>query len=204
MTMPTREIAVLGDDSLHVVIDMQRLFAEPTEWRVPSLGEVVPPILQLADAHPAETVFTRFVTPVDPDSAPGQWRHYYARWRSVIRDRMGDAMLDLVEPLQARAAATNVFDKATYSAFGCTGFVARLAERRPRSLILTGVETDVCILATAIQAVDQGYAVVIASDAVTSSSPAGHHAALEHVLPRLDQQVQIATTAEILQAWPRS
>jgi hypothetical protein len=37
---------------------------------------------------------------------------------------------------------------------------------------------------------------------VTSSSPAGHHAALDAIYPRLDQQIQIATVDEVLAAWP--
>jgi nicotinamidase-related amidase len=39
-----------------------------------------------------------------------------------------------------------------------------------RDVILTGVETDVCVLATAIEAMEAGLRVILASDALTSSS----------------------------------
>ena len=51
-------------------------------------------------------------------------------------------------------------------------------------------------------ATDRGYRVIIVEDAVASSSPAGHRAALDAICPRLDQQIQIATVEEVLAAWP--
>src|SRR3546814_8162869 len=52
-----------------------------------------------------------------------------------------------------------------------------------------GLEADVCVLATALDAVDLGYRVVIASDAVTSSSAVGHRGAIDMLLARFDRQV---------------
>jgi hypothetical protein len=47
-----------------------------------------------------------------------------------------------------------------------------------RSVVLTdfmtGSETDICVLATALSAVDLGYRVVIVRDALCSSSDEGH------------------------------
>ena len=79
---------------------------------------------------------------------------------------------------------------------------ASLARRGTETLILSGVETEVCVLATALDAVDRGLHVVLATDALTSGSAAGHSAALEAVYPRFDQQIESATTAAILAAWP--
>ena len=66
---------------------------------------------------------------------------------------------------------------------------------------MSGVETEVCVLATAMSAVDLGYRTVIAVDAVASSMPESHRACLEHVYPRFDQQVELARVEEILAAW---
>ena len=83
-------------------------------------------------------------------------------------------------------------------------FIEALARRNASALVLTGVETEVCVLAFAFAATDRGYRVVIVEDAVTSSSPAGHRAALAAIYPRLDQQIQIATVDQVLAAWPAS
>lgn len=202
MTAEPNNLPSLGRGTVHVVIDMQRMFAEPTEWHVPTLGQVLPPILALANRHPAATFFTRFMTPTDPRSVPAGWGRYYERWRSMVRDRMEGTLLELVEPLRALAQPAQVFDKTTYSAFGCLQFVAALAQRHVQSLVLTGVETDVCVLATALAAVDRGHDVTIAADAVTSWSLAGHRATLDSVLSRFDQQLRIAPVHDILAAWP--
>jgi nicotinamidase-related amidase len=45
-----------------------------------------------------------------------------------------------------------------------------------RSLVITGSETDVCVLATALDAVDRGYRVILIENAVCCSSDAGHDA----------------------------
>jgi nicotinamidase-related amidase len=95
-----------------------------------------------------------------------------------------------------------VIDKATFSAFASPDFVALLSRRDVETLVLSGVETDVCVLATALDAVDRGLHVMLATDGLTSWSEAGHRAALEAIYPRFDQQVDIATVATIMAAWP--
>jgi nicotinamidase-related amidase len=200
--MATGSLRSLGPRTLHVVVDMQRVFAEATEWQVPTMADVVAPILALVRAHPSQTLFTRFMTPATPEGARGEWQRFYARWRSVVRDRIDRKMLDVIEPLAAFVPPAEVINKTTYSAFPSTDFFESLSRRDVDTLVLSGVETDVCVLATALDAVDSGFRVVLAADAITSQSAAGHRAALEAIYPRFDQQIEIATTAEILAAWP--
>lgn len=193
----------LGPDTVHVVVDMQRLFAEATEWGVLSFADIVPSILTLVRAHPRQTLMTRFLTPERIEDAVGDWQSYYGRWRSVVRDRMAGAMFDLIEPLARLVPPAEVVEKKTYSAFASAEFVAALSRRNARTLVLTGVETEVCVLATALDAVDRGIHVVVATDAVNSGSSAGHRAALEAIYPRFDQQIELATVRDILAIWPR-
>ena len=193
---------MLPPDTLHVVIDMQRLFVEHSDWSVPDLPKIVPPILKLIEAHPRQAVFTRFMTPRNPDEAHRQWRHYYRHWHKVTLAEMNPALLELVEPLVKHAQPDTILDKPSHGGFESPAFVEALAGRNASVLVLTGVETDVCVLAFAFAATDYGYRVIIVEDAVASSSPAGHRAALEAIYPRLDQQIQIATVDQVLTAWP--
>jgi nicotinamidase-related amidase len=202
MTMPTGQLRSLGQRTLHVVVDMQRVFAEATDWHTPAITDVVPPILTMVRAHPGRTLFTRFMTPPTVEDAPGDWQRFYARWRSVVRDRMDPAMFDLMEPFAGLVPPAEAIDKLTFSAFASPAFVASLERRGTDTLVLSGVETEVCVLATAIDAVDCGLHVVLATDALASASAAGHGAALEAIYPRFDQQIEIATVASILAAWP--
>jgi nicotinamidase-related amidase len=189
-------------DALHVVVDMQRLFVEHEDWRVPELPKLVAPISRIIEAHPRRTVFTRFVTPRKPEDVGGQWRHYYRHWESVTLSRMDPALLDLVPGLAERARPETILDKRSHGGFEALDFAEAMARRQASTLVLTGVETDVCVLALALGATDRGYRVIVVEDAVASSSPAGHRAALEAIYPRLDQQIQIATVTEVLAAWP--
>ncbi len=55
---------------------------------------------------------------------------------------------------------------------------ASLRGRGADSLVITGAETDVCVLAAVLDAVDLGYRVVLATDARCSSSDETHDALL--------------------------
>jgi nicotinamidase-related amidase len=193
----------LGPHTVHVIVDMQRLFAEATDWSIPSFADILRPILALVKAHPAETLYTRFLTPHCADDAQADWQTFYARWPTVTLDRMDASLLDLVEPLAGLAPPAEVYDKTVYSAFSNPGFVASLSRRQATTVLLTGVETDVCVLATAFDAVDHGLHVIVVADAVTSASRAGHRAALDAIYPRLDRQIEIMTANDVLALWPK-
>ncbi|RJL21521.1 cysteine hydrolase family protein [Paracoccus siganidrum] len=69
------------------------------------------------------------------------------------------------------------------------------------TLIVTGGETEVCVLATVLGAIDRGYRVILVSDAVCSSSDPTHDAALRIYEARFGQQVETAPLAELLDQW---
>lgn len=192
----------LGPSAVHAVIDMQRLFLEGTAWGSRNTQTVVAPILRLLRHRPSAAVFTRFITPRRKEDAPGAWSHFYDHWSTVLQDNMDPALLDLVPEFLGFVPPGEVADKFTYSAFADGDFSDRLRRRGADTLILSGVETDVCVLLTALDAVDRGFRVVIATDAVASTVDKGHEATLDHVYPRFDKQIELATVAEIIAAWP--
>jgi len=189
------------NNSLHVVVDVQRLFAEPTQWQVNDIDSIVPYCKQLIQHKPECTAFARFITPSVPESAAGRWQDYYRHWRDVAQDRIDPGLLDVLPQLTLLAPTAPVIDKTGYSVFSTAEFNLLLQERDIESLVLSGVETDVCVLSTALAAVDRGLRVIIVNDAVTSGSPQGHNAALEIIRLRFDQQIELAITAEVLAAW---
>ncbi len=200
MSAAKRKLA-LGAGTVAVIVDMQRIFAELPGWRVASLPRIVPRAKLLALHRPDNTVFTRFITAESPTKAKGAWQHYYLHWRLATRDRLEPGMLDLIAPLAGIAQDMEICDKSTYSPFEDGRFERVLRRRRADTLVLGGVETDVCVLATVLGAVDRGLRVVVASDAVTSSCLPAHVAALDMMFPRYKNQIEIATTRQILAAW---
>ena len=191
----------LLNKTLHVVVDMQRLFAEQTVWHVPGLHTILPSIARLAEALSEHTVFARFTVPKTANAAPGQWQQYYRRWSTMTGEHLPDGMVDLIDPLASLARTSRVFDKPGYSVFGASGFVEHLETRSIDTLVFTGVETDVCILSSVFDAVDRGYRVVLPADGVASSSAKAHDAVLGLVLSRLDDQVEVTSVTTVLKTW---
>lgn len=198
----TRLTRPLGPSTVHVVIDMQRLFLEGTAWGSRNTRALVPPILRLLRHRPSAAIFTRFITPHRQEDAVGSWRHFYGHWPSVLRENMDPALLELLPEFAGFVPPAEISDKTTYSCFTDGDFSDRLLRRRADSLVFSGVETDVCVLLSALDAVDRGYRVVVATDAVASTVDSAHDAALAHVYPRFLGQIELATVSEIMAAWP--
>jgi nicotinamidase-related amidase len=188
--------------AIHLAIDMQRLFGEPdSPWCVPWLSRVLPQVVELARRRPERTVFTRFIPPQRPEDMPGAWCDYYKRWRAMTQQNLDERLLELAPPLQTLVPPAHLCDKAVYSAFGNTKLAPWLAAQGADTLIVSGGETDVCVLATVMSAIDLGYHVVLATDALCSASDQTHDALLLLYRERFSQQITTASTEEVLEAW---
>jgi nicotinamidase-related amidase len=186
----------------HLCIDMQNLFAEDTPWHTPWMKRVLPAVIEIAERHPEQTIFTRFIPARHPDELPGSWRRYYRRWTDLTLERIDRRLLELVPPLARLAPPATIIDKRVYSPFTEPSLLRLLRERGIDTLVITGAETDVCVLAAVLDAVDLGYRVVLASDALCSSSDQTHDALMTLYHKRFSEQMETAETASILAAWP--
>jgi nicotinamidase-related amidase len=191
----------LGPRAVHLCVDMQTLFAERTGWHVPWLERVLPAVTRLAEARRGQTVFTRFVPPERPEEAVGAWRRYYEHWRNMTGERLNPRLIELVPPLVVLAPPAIVIDKTHYSPFKEAAFLRTLGRLKADAIVISGGETDVCVLAAVMDAVDAGYRVVLAEDALCSASDESHDAMLRHFGARFSQQIEVASTEEILTGW---
>ncbi len=191
----------LGDTCVHLCVDMQKLFAGDTEWHTPWVERVLPVVQRIAEARPGQTIFTRFIPAARPGEGSGTWRRYYERWRNMTLEALEPGMADLLPSLARLVPPAEVVDKQVYSPWLGRELEDRLRARGVDSLVVTGAETDVCVLATVLGAVDRGYRVVLATDALCSSSDRTHDALLTLYRERYGQQVETATAAEVLRCW---
>lgn len=191
----------LGHGTVHLCIDMQRLFGAGSPWAIPWIDKVRPAVAHLVAARPERTVFTRFLPPRDQASARGSWRRYYAEWPQMLGDTLDPAWLELLPELARHVPPAHVLDKAVYSPWHDGSLHRFLQGAGIDTLVMTGGETDICVLATVMGAVDLGYRVVLVSDAVCSSTDRGHDAAMTLYRTRLSQQIETAPLAEILDTW---
>lgn len=150
---------------------------------------------------PERTIFTRFMTPVKATDMPGVWQRYYDKWKDATGERIDPAMLELMPGLKALAPPATIIDKTRYSAFAGSTLLAHLSNRHADGIIVTGSETDVCVLATVLDAVDLGLRVILVRDGVCSSSDDGHDSLLALYHRRFSLQIETADAGEIMQQW---
>jgi nicotinamidase-related amidase len=188
-------------NAVHLCIDMQNVFAPGGIWETPWMERVLPVIVGLAELNPPRTVFTRFITPLRAEDRPGRWQRYFAKWECATRSQLSPSQLEIVPPLSRLIPPATVINKPAYSAFAESVLTAFLREKNIDTLIITGSETDVCVLATVLDAVDLGFRVIVVEDALCSSFDEGHDALMTLYRNRFSEQIELMTHAHVSELW---
>ncbi len=170
-----------------VVVDVQHDFCAPDGafarggFDISSARRILPPLaalLQSARASGVKPIYLRFVE----DAAGHVISEAYDRQRyragnapRYCVDEQGKAIVPEVAPQTGEA----VIDKVRASGFFNTALDTILRCGGIRTIVLTGMATDSCVLATAIDATARDYYVVLAVDCLASFSAERHDAALK-------------------------
>jgi nicotinamidase-related amidase len=191
----------IPSSAVHLCVDMQRLFSDDTAWRTPWMPRVLPVVVRLCEAKAERTCFTRFIPARAASDARGAWRRYWSHWPSITLDHLGEDMVELVPELSVFVPPARMLDKAVYSPWPGTDLSGALSRASIDTLVVTGAETDMCVLATVLGAVDLGFRVVVVTDALCSSSDESHDALIDLYHDRFGQQIETAECEEVLDAW---
>lgn len=184
----------------HLSIDMQRIFAEDTPWRVEWMDRITDQVVEIASRHAERTIFTRFIPPERPEDLPGKWQDYYRKWRSMTREHLPVDIFGLLRPLQDFVPPARLFDKYTYSPWHDGKLHAHLQQKGIDTVVVTGGEADVCVLATVFGAIDYGYGITLIEDAVCSSADQTYDATLTLLRSRFSVQLEVMKTEEFLRS----
>ena len=178
----------LGTRDVLVAVDMQNVFVDGAgEWGVTGYPAADATIDKLRAGFPGTVVLTRFV----PDSdEPGSWRSYYDRW-PMMRLPRSNVAWDLTLDVNPDDVVISV---PTFSKWG-----PQLEEivALDATLVLCGVATDCCVIATALAAVDSGRKVLLVHDACAGVSPEIHDKAVS-LMGLLSPMINLTTTADLL------
>lgn len=199
--MPDDLGQALGEQWAHICVDMQNMFSKDTDWHTPWLDLTLPVIEAISAQAATRTIFTRFVPPETVEDAHGAWKDYYRRWSSMTRSQLPPDMIELVPTLARLVPPARIFDKTGYSPWTSGELHRLLRSSRITTLLITGGESDVCVLATVLGAFDLGYRVVVPVDAVFGSADATHDAILEIYRSRFQCQLTVTSTDELLTLW---
>ncbi|RYZ62657.1 MAG: cysteine hydrolase [Proteobacteria bacterium] len=188
-------------NAMHLCIDMQNIFAKGGVWETPWMERVLPIITNVASAYAGRTVFTRFIPPAAPAERPGRWALYYEKWIEATLAQLPSDQIELVPSLARLVPPAIVFDKLFYSAFNGSGLHDWLQKEGVTTLVITGAETDICVLSTTLSAVDLGYRTILIEDAMCSSSDEGHDALMSMYRARLTLQIKVISSQQLGALW---
>ena len=93
------------------------------------------------------------------------------------QDKLGPTLAGLAEALGGGQA----IPKITFDCFETGEFVAALAETGRKNLLISGIETHICVAQTALAALRRGFRVQVAADAVSSRAPANRLVGLDRL-----------------------
>jgi nicotinamidase-related amidase len=195
------KFGALSPKTLHLCIDMQLMFALETKWASEAIWRALPGILEVSSCYTSQTVFTRFICPRDLSETTGQWTRFYADAEGMLSNNLHPSMLDLLPELIEFIPPARIVDRKVFSAFASSDLRTLLAQESTDTLVITGLETDVCVLVTVMAAIDLGYRVILIKDALASSNEAGEKAALHQIYSRFDQQIEVIDTEELFRNW---
>lgn len=91
-----------------------------------------------------------------------------------------------------------ILTKHRYSAFAHTPLKLVLAAKGATSLVLAGVQTNVCIHASARDAIQEGFIPVVVEDCVAAGTPIEHDTALQDIATRMGPVVKLN---DVKDAW---
>jgi nicotinamidase-related amidase len=173
------------DRTALVVVDVQNGFVNDMS------RSVVPVIADLVERWSAAgrpVVFTRYL------NEPGSLFEHLFQWTKLTHS----PETDIVPELAAAAEKATVIDKKGYTLFNEQG--RTLVEQAGwTELVFCGIDTEICVLKSAVDAFEAGITPWILSDASASHSGVGGHDAGILIGRRFIGTGQIITVADLIE-----
>ena len=178
-------------NDLILVIDMQNVYLPGEAWGCPSAKEAAQNICRLLDADAAgEVIFTRFVPPTDEI---GTWKDYNIANADI---NASEYLNDMMEELKPYLEKYPLYDKSIYSSCRVPEVIE--AMKTAGRSVLTGVVADCCVLATMMEAIDNGYKVVYLTDCIAGSTAENEEAVARIAATLAPVQTLVMSSGEYL------
>jgi len=179
-----------------VVVDVNRGFTDPASPLVCELDAVVAAIRRLLDGFRAARLPVAFTTVAYDDAGKQAAAVFIEKVPALLALEAGSGWVE-IDPRIAPLEGEPVLTKLWASAFHGTPLASFLTAQACDSLVVTGASTSGCIRATAVDALQHGYRVLVPSDAVGDRNPAAHDANLYDIDTKYGD---VVTSDEVLVA----
>ena len=111
-------------------------------------------------------------------------------WTEQVPEKLGPTLPQFSELL---TGSSNPISKSSFSCCGVSPFTDALKSLGRQQILISGIETHVCVYQTTLDLLADGYEVQIITDAVSSRTPENRHIALA----RLKDAGAILTSTEM-------
>jgi maleamate amidohydrolase len=156
-----------------VVIDMSVGFTDPESPLHCDLEEVVDAISRLLEAARAARLPVVYTTVAYDEAAKERAAVFIEKVPALLTLEAGSRWVG-IDPRLAPQAGEAVLTKLFASAFYRTPLASLLAAQQVDGVIVTGASTSGCVRATAVDALQHGYRVVVPREAVGDRNPDAH------------------------------
>lgn len=163
-----------------LVIDMSLGFTDPESPLVCDLDDVVTAIGQLLEAAREAAVPVVYTTVAYSEANKATARAFIEKVPALLTLAAGTRWIE-IEPRLAPLPNEPVLNKLFASAFFGTALATLLTSHACDSVIVTGASTSGCVRATAVDALQHGYRVVVPREAVGDRDIAAHEQALTDI-----------------------
>lgn len=130
----------LGENCIHLCVDMQRLFGPGYPWAIPWLERILPSIEQITRLHPERTLFTRFIPAQRPGEGAGAWSRYYERWADVTLEKVSPEAVRPHPVLERFVPPAMVLDKRVYFPWAEGALDRWVSDKHVNTVIISGGE----------------------------------------------------------------
>ena len=169
--------AGFGERPALVVVDVNRGFTDPASPLVCDLDDCVAAIVHLLDAFRRAGLPVVFTTVCYDDFGKQAAAVFIEKVPALLVLEPGSPWVE-IDPRIAPVASEPVLSKHFASAFFGTTLASVLASAGCDTVVVTGASTSGCVRATALDAMQHGYRVVVPREAVGDRNPAAHEANL--------------------------
>ena len=181
-----------GERPAIVVVDLTSGFTDPSEPTGADLTEVVAATAELIEAgRPGgvPVVFTTIAyTPAEADGDAVTWLTKAPGMRA-LREGSREVAVDDRLPVDPR---DHLITKKGASAFFGTGLAALLAGLRVDTVLICGATTSGCVRATAVDAVQSGFSVLVPRQCVGDRAAGPHEANLFDIQAKYGDVIELA------------
>jgi nicotinamidase-related amidase len=182
-----------------VVVDVNRGFTDPASPLVCDLDGCVEAIARLLDAFRRTGLPVVFTTVCYDDAGKQAAAVFIEKIPALLVLEPGSEWVE-IDPRIAPVEGEPVLSKHFASAFFGTTLASLLSAGECDTVVVTGASTSGCVRATALDALQHGYRVVVPREAVGDRNPAAHEANLYDIDTKYGDVVSVDEVVEHLEA----